>query len=218
MVNEAHEEGTQYTREAIARTIAECYAAVQAVPSLKDAEFQIDTAKMIAKQYGDSALSYEGILGMYIPTDNSVHVLAGTVDPKLTQEFLHESGYSSTPSAGHALVHEDSHREHYANAARKTGRPRPPDHATDSQVFRWASQIQIAITAGLEAAARRDPDWLARCETKIEDLGFYATTDPFEFVAEYSTAVKLGYAKNDPDLDRMCKSLYAPVPKKAKAA
>lgn len=217
IVNKYHAESTQYTREAIAKTIAEVYAAVQAVPSLKDVEFHIQTAQSIAKHTGTSQFRWEGVQGAYLPVDNEIHILAGTTDSQITPEFLHKSGYSSTPSPAHTLVHEDVHREHYENAAAKTGSPRPPKHATEEQVYRWATGLKMDIMRNLEVAAMRDPAWIYRCESKVEKLGFYATTDPLEFVAEYATAVKLGYAKNDPDLDKMCKAMLAPVPRKAKA-
>jgi len=217
IVDKYHAESTQYTREAIAKTIAEVYAAVQAVPSLKDVEFHIQTAQSIAKHTGTSQFRWEGVQGAYLPVDNEIHILAGTTDSQITPEFLHKSGYSSTPSPAHTLVHEDVHREHYENAAAKTGSPRPPKHATEEQVYRWATGLKMDIMRNLEVAATRDPAWIYRCESKVEKLGFYATTDPLEFVAEYATAVKLGYAKNDPDLDKMCKAMLAPVPRKAKA-
>lgn len=218
IVDKYHAESTQYTRESIARTIAECYAAVQAVPALKNVEFQIHTAKSQAKHSGTSVFDWDGVQGVYTPTDNELHILAGTTEPFITPKFLHDTGWASTPSEAHTLVHESAHRDHYENAARVTGMPRPGKNSTGRQLEQWASGIHDAMLSRLVAAAESDPSWLNRCESKIERLGFYATTDPFEFVAEYSTAVKLGYAKNDPDLDRMCKSLYAPVPKKARSA
>jgi hypothetical protein len=51
---------------------------------------------------------------------------------------------------------------------------------------------------------------------KVRSVSKYATTDPFEFVAEYSTAVTLGEMKNDRDLDRLCKAVGANPPKRMK--
>ena len=59
-----------------------------------------------------------------------------------------------------------------------------------------------------------DRAFAERVIPKISGVSSYAATDPFETVAEYTTAVRLGYMENDPDLDRLCKAAFAPVPKK----
>lgn len=218
MLDKNHAEQSQSSREAIARSIAEAYAATQAVPSLKDGEFHIQTITSIAKHTGSSPFEWFGVLGVYRTTEDSVHIIADGASEDMNIENFYKTGYSSTPSPAHALVHEKVHQEHYANMIRVLKSPRPPQSASSPRKDAWAIKMQSAATESLLREADEDPDWLARCEPKVSGLGFYATTDPFEFVAEYSTAVKLGYAKNDPDLDRMCKAMLAPVPRKSRSA
>ena len=210
-----HASSDQKTREAIARTIAETHAAAKADPSLKAAQFNIQTAESMAKKFGTSESRWQLIQGTYTPQDGSIDILAGTVSAAVTSERLYKSKIASTPSPGHTLVHEVAHREHFDSIADAIKLPRPVGQSREVRSA-WAHQVRNEAYSRLGASLAKDPAWYGRLDSKIASIGFYATTDPLETYAEYATAVKLGYMSNDPDLDRMCKAMLAPVPRRAK--
>jgi hypothetical protein len=214
-IDKYHASSSQKTREGIAHAIAECHAAVKADPSLKGVKFSIMTAGSLADKYGTAESRWAGVSGTFSPADGALHILAGTVPPNLTNDVLHRAGYSSTPSPAHTLIHEVAHRDHFDSIAKAMNSPRP---AGDSLKVRdaWAASLRDESNRRLVEAARKDPEWVDRADQKVRSLGIYATSDALEFYAEYATAVKLGYAKNDPDLDKMCKAMLAPVPKRLK--
>jgi hypothetical protein len=211
-----HKNSSEQVRESIAKTIAECHAAVEADNSLKDVPFKIQTASSMAKRFGTFEFAWIGVGGAYLPADDEVNILAGTMPPWMSQKDNYNAGYSSTPHPGHVLIHESVHQSHYSEILSKTGLQRPPPDASMSQKTEFFREAAKKVDESMIAAAKEDPEWFDRCVGKVARVSTYAATDSFEFVAEYTTAVKLGHAKNDPDLDRLCRAALAKVPRKAK--
>jgi hypothetical protein len=116
------------------------------------------------------------------------------------------------------LVHEVAHRDHYGRLLKAAGLKDAYDKTSGKEKDRLLSVAQSFAMNGLHREYVRDPDWWSRLEKKIPEVSKYATSDPFEVVAEYTTAVRLGSRDRDPDLDKFCKAFYAPAPRPIRGA
>lgn len=207
-----------HERVAIASLITQLSATNEINPRiLKDARIRIDTMKTVSEQTGDSWSSFLGVAGAYVPSTDVIHYIAGSGDSDHDVNMrLYESKFTSTPEDAHVIVHEIAHRDHYREIEKRTGLRRPKNGSVEEQA-QYFSETQEAVYDSLTDETLSDPAWKQRFLQKAGQISFYATTDPFELVAEYTTAVRLGHKENDPDLDRFCKAMYAPVPRRVKA-
>ena len=209
-LDEAHARGSQRDREGIASAIANI-AAFNALPdSPRQARYSVDTPRTMQRQYGGTLFSWMTTGAMYNPVSDTIHVTASKPTLGL-QKRSHDAGYLSTPDDDHSLFHEHAHRDHYGELRKRFGDP--PPSGKDSQ-DEWANSVLSGVGRSVAEEMKVDRAFAERVIPKISSVSSYAATDPFETVAEYTTAVRLGYMKNDPDLDRLCKAAFAPVPKK----
>jgi hypothetical protein len=206
-----------FERSGIAAAIAQIAAVRSLDPSmLRGVTVRIDTAKTVSVETGEKWTEFIDVAGSYFPATDTVYVLAGTVDsdPKdVARQF--ESGFISTPSDIHIIVHELAHKGHYREIERKTGL-RSPRGGSEKLQESYLRDAQQAAYSSLTSETLADPEWKARFIGKARGVSFYATTDPFELVAEYTAAVRLGQKQNDEDLDRFCRAMLAPVPRRAR--
>ena len=208
-----------HERRGIADVIAQIAVASSDDPSgLKGAPIRIDTASSAAKDTGLAAWELNSTSAFYMPSTDTIHILAGTVDMTPGAiEAMYESGYDSTPEFSHVVIHENAHREHFLAAGKAAGLTPPGKGSSMKEKEKFSRELNRFVYERLRKALTADKEWLGRCEEKVKKVSFYATTDPFEVVAEYTAAVRLGYADNDRDLDRLCREMYAPVPKRARS-
>lgn len=137
-------------------------------------------------------------------TTGSIAVLIddGTPNP---DDF--EEGWNSSDHPAAMMVHELSHIEHFQSASEAFPYPGEDELPGVDPIDYSLTMAESAGTKLLKGdKALRD---------KVAKVSEYAKTDVFEFVAEYSTAVRLGDMKNDKDLDRLCKAVGARVPQRA---
>lgn len=165
---------------------------------------------------GESAADLSGSLASYYPATDTIVLFAGVEndDPDILRK-LGESGYDSTPDDAHTIIHENAHRSHYNEIRRRVGLERPPKGSGPDEWEKYTAEAEDHAYGSLRKEVARDPEWNARVAEKVKGVSMYAMTDPFEAVAEYTTAVRLGYRDNDKDLDRLCKAALAPVPRRA---
>jgi hypothetical protein len=209
-LDDAHARGSQRDREGIASAIANI-AAFNALPdSPRQARYSVDTPRTMQKQYGGTLFSWMTTGAMYNPVSDTIHVTASKPTLGL-QKRSHDAGYLSTPDDDHSLFHEHAHRDHYGELRKRFGDP--PPSGKDSQ-DEWANSVLSGVGRSVAEEMKSDRAFAERVIPKISSVSSYAATDPFETIAEYTTAVRLGYMENDPDLDRLCKAAFAPVPKK----
>ena len=139
-----------------------------------------------------------------VNADNSVDYInsvAGTAVSTLdedTEEWSTPGGaipFYSTTQLGHSIAHEDGHRIHY-QAIRKSLGILLGTRLTEDEFSRFYSSIQTTRTL-IQLHVAGKPE----VAKKIASLSGYANTNPFEFVAEYYTALALGKVKRDSDLD-----------------
>lgn len=155
-------------------------------------------AKQMIKDAGGGVLKASAdsvTMGINVFTDD---------DPD--QEY--EDGWNSSNSKEAVVVHEYAHIRHYQSMMKAF--PHPGENELPG-----VSGIDYAMTmANSKADQMLKKDKSLR--DKVKGVSKYATTDAFEFVAEYSTAVSLGDRDSDPDLDRLCKAVGAAVPRRTK--
>lgn len=213
------EDSWDHERRGIADLISQMAVAANDDPSgLSGAKIRIDTLKSAAKLAGLSPWELSTTSAFYMPGTDTIHLVSGAVDHDSDSiEKMYDIGYDSTPEFSHVVIHENSHRAHFQAAAKAAGMKFPKEGSTLDEKKEFTFDLQNFVYARITKAVMGDREWANRVEKKIRDISFYATTDPFEGIAEYTTAVRLGYAENDEDLDRFCREMYAPVPKRAKS-
>lgn len=206
-----------YERVGIAASIAQLAAVSAAHPQLlRGVDIRIDTTQSAADHNEMHWSEFDNVAGSYFPGTDVVHLIAGGISHgEEMANRMYESGYLSVPDDVGTMVHELAHRSHYKEIERQTGLKSPRGGSESSQAA-FLKKTQDAAYDSLISETLKDPEWKSRFVSKAKDISFYATTDPFELVAEYTTAVQLGRKENDKDLDRFCKAILAPVPKRLK--
>lgn len=121
-------------------------------------------------------------------------------------ESEYADGWSTAKGGAAVILHELAHVDHYKSAM--DAFPHPGEEELPG-VDPVDYSLLMAESAGTKLLKS---DKALRA--KVAKVSEYATTDVFEFVAEYSTAVKLGSMKSDKDLDRLCKTVGAAIPKR----
>jgi hypothetical protein len=204
-----------YERRGIAAAIAQLSSAQQADPEgLKNSVIRIDTAKSAAKWLGVGKSDFSGTLGAYIGPLDTISIIAGNEDDADHLKRLYDAGYDSTPHPAHTVIHENAHRSHYQEIERQSGIKRPARGTGPREWKEYQAKVDDLVYGRISKEYHGDYDYALRVSKKISDISWYGTVDPFEAIAEYSTAVRLGYAKNDKDLDRLCRVALAPVPRR----
>lgn len=118
--------------------------------------------------------------------------------------------FYSTSRLSHVVVHEDAHRIHYQAIRTQLG----------IGLGRKASRDEAMAIASELGKRRRDllsyvrsgPDGMAMIK-KVVKVSGYASSSPVEFVAEYFTALRLGVASRDAQLDKAMELMGFPTDK-----
>jgi len=148
------------------------------------------------------ATSDGGILGAV--ADAETMSISIFTDDEYQSPEDYADGWNSSNHPASVAIHELSHIEHYKSVIRKWPHPGQDE-------LPGVSQLDYAMTSA-ESAGTKLLKSDRSLRKKVAAVSEYAKADVFEAVAEYSTAVSLGDMKNDPDLDRFCKAVGAPVP------
>lgn len=127
--------------------------------------------------------------------------LAMFTDEDEYDEEAYDTGFNSSTNRAAVVLHELAHLDHYRNAQAKFPAPEGED------------PVDYSLGKAHEAGDKLLKSDRALRE-KVKGVSEYATTDVFEFVAEYSAAVSLGEQKNDKDLDRLCNAVGAKPPRR----
>jgi hypothetical protein len=129
---------------------------------------------------------------------NSVMASAASIYDEDAKEWHPAGGdvpYYSTTQIGHSLAHEDGHRIHYQAIRTSVGIELGVTMTSD-EMSKFSSQMQLN-SMKLVAHLSSRPE----VTRKMFDVSGYARTNAHEFVAEYYTALALGVAERDSDLD-----------------
>jgi HK97 family phage portal protein len=185
-------------------------AAIKVDPGLASVPIRIGPIKEIYKNRPEALKEAEEMTagGGVLRANADLYDLAINVFTDDDPDHEYESGWNSSDAKEAVLVHEHSHIKHFRDM--REAFPHPGEDELPGVDPVWYAQVmaESAVTKMLE----KDKP----LREKVRGISEYATTDAFEFVAEYSTAVTLGEMKNDPDLDRLCRAAGATPPKRAK--
>jgi hypothetical protein len=141
---------------------------------------------------------------------NSVLAAAASVKNEETGEWESVSGgvpFYSTSQLGHSIAHENAHLLHYRAVRTELGLPHGKKLEKDEMLI-LASSLKIKCVAVMSHIGA-NPE----VGEKLKAISGYAMTNPLETVAEYYTALALGVAKRDSDIDEVMVILGFPKDK-----
>jgi hypothetical protein len=141
---------------------------------------------------------------------NSVLAAAASVKNEETGEWESVSGgvpFYSTSQLGHSIAHENAHLLHYRAVRTELGLPHGKKLEKDEMLI-LASSLKIKCVAVMSHIGA-NPE----VGEKLMAISGYAMTNPLETVAEYYTALALGVAKRDSDIDEVMVILGFPKDK-----
>lgn len=141
---------------------------------------------------------------------NSVIAAAASEKNEDTGEWESVSGgipFYSTSQLGHSLAHEHAHMLHYRAVRTELGLPHGKKLEKD-EMLSLSSSLKGKCVA-IMSHIRDNPE----VGEKLKGISGYAMTNPLETVAEYYTALALGIAKRDSDIDEVMVILGFPKDK-----
>jgi hypothetical protein len=134
--------------------------------------------------------------------------LAIFTDSEEYDESEYEKGWNSSNKREAMVLHELAHLEHYKSAAQAFPHPGEDELPGVHPIDYYMTKAESRATSLL----KKEPS----LKKKVRGVSEYASTDVFEFVAEYSSAVSLGEIQPDKDLDRLCVAAGAKPPRRSK--
>lgn len=118
----------------------------------------------------------------------------------------YKEGFNTSVHRASPIIHELAHLDHFKNAL--TQFPYPGEDELPG-----VDPTDYSLTTA-ESAGNKLLKSDKSLREKVKSVSEYATTDVFEFVAEYTTGVAMGNTKSDKDLDRLCKAVGAKPPRR----
>jgi hypothetical protein len=227
-------------RSTASSVIAAMESAANRVPEMRDAKIAVRKREDHVADYVSRGMSREaeavsqatatcnmqtGEISVYFDVDQSL----------FSKKLNHAIGLLSTPDPSHVIVHEYAHsvhaegmRQFIANSIlEETPNPQSDlDHhhvqiarnilsgkeLNKDQLFNYEWKQSIVLDTLRDAIESSE-----ELRDAVGSVSVYATSHPFEAIAEYWTAVTLGYKKNDKLLDSLCELGHCPVPKQRKS-
>lgn len=178
-------------REKLAAAVHSLVEASKLDPSIRSLKIRIGTPKTT---FGEAGSQFDGMDAGYDEVSNSFFINQDWATESARIESRKE-GWSASDHPAYVVLHEKAHHDH--DMAYKSGEGNPEER-------------HDRITKIAAREVRRNPS----LKDKIASVSEYATTDPFEAVAEYTAAVQTGAMKSDPDLDSFCRAVGAKPPKR----
>lgn len=197
------------TRERIVRDLEGLGEAIKIEPRLANVAIRVGTMESILASRTELAAeavdrghgkSYF-VLGLADAKTKSISIF--TDEPP---DFIATGGVAAGGNRAAVAIHEMAHIDHLEGAMRKF------PHPGESELPGVSEEDYATEMANAEAKKLLRGNKELR--SKIKSVSKYAATSPFEAVAEYTAAVKLGVMKNDPDLDNFCEAIGAKPPKR----
>lgn len=148
----------------------------------------------------------EGSLGAVADAESGT--LAIFTDGEEYDEGEYKKGWNSSNKREAMVLHELAHLEHYKSAAQVFPHPGEDELPGVHPIDYYMTKAESRATSLL----KKEPS----LKKKVRGVSEYASTDIFEFVAEYSSAVSLGEIQPDKDLDRLCVAAGAKPPRRSK--
>jgi hypothetical protein len=193
-------------------TLAE---AIKVDPRLANIPIRVGPAKEIFKNSpdvidmlfkGGESVGAEGGGVVFAAADAESGTLAVFTDHDEYDASEYKKGFNTSSQRASPIIHEMAHLDHYKNALSQF--PHPGERELPG-----VSHIDYSLTT-VESEGNKLLKSDESLREKVKSVSEYATTDVFEFVAEYTTGVAMGEMKNDKDLDRLCKAVGAKTPRR----
>jgi hypothetical protein len=182
--------------------------AIKIEPRLSNTPIRVGSAKEIFKNSPEAIKAMtgdgNGILGAAADAESGTLAVFTDHDEYDASEY--KQGFNSSTSRAAPIIHEMAHLDHFKNAAAQF--PYPGEDELPG-----VDPIDYSLTTAEDAGNELLKSDKSLRE-KVKSVSEYATSDVFEFVAEYTTGVAMGEMKNDKDLDRLCKAVGAKPPRR----